>query len=262
MTAVQVHSVVEGPADAPVLLLSNSLGSDLSMWDPQLPALAARFRVVRYDTRGHGRSPAPAGDATIDDLTDDVVALLDRLGVARVHVVGLSIGGMTGLRLAVREPGRVASLAVLCSSAHTGNEQAWRDRAHTARTEGTGALAEAVVGRWLTPAHAAAHPELVTRLQEMVRGTDDEGYAGCCAAIAGMDQRADLPAITAPTLVVSGAQDPSLPPEHQQLIADAVPGARLVTVSPAAHIATIEQADLVTAALLAHLDTAIAGGPR
>jgi 3-oxoadipate enol-lactonase len=227
------------------------------MWDPQVPRLAERFRVVRYDTRGHGSSPAPAGDATIDDLADDVVALLDRLGVAQAHVAGLSIGGMTGLRLAVREPERVASLAVLCSSAYTGNEQTWRERAGTARTQGTGVLAETVASRWLTPGFAAAHPDLVARLQAMITAADDEGYAGCCAAIAAMDLRPDLARVAARTLVVSGADDPALPPEHQQVIADGVPGARLLSLSPAAHLANLEQPDQVTDALIAHAT----GGP-
>jgi 3-oxoadipate enol-lactonase len=252
VTAVEVHAVVEGPEGAPVLLLSNSLGADLAMWDPQVPALTEHFRVVRYDTRGHGRSPVPEGDSTIDDLADDVVALLDRLGVGTAHVAGLSIGGMTALRLAVREPQRVAALAVLCSSAYTGNEQSWRDRADTARKEGTGALADAVVGRWFTPAYAAEHPDLVARMRATIAGTSDAGYASCCAAIAGMDQRADLASITAPTLVVSGADDPALPPDHQQLIAEGIPGARLLTVSPGAHLANIEQAAQVTDALIAH----------
>ena len=252
MSAVQVHAEVEGPDDAPVLLLSNSLGADLAMWDPQVPALSRVFRVVRYDTRGHGRSPVPDADSTIDDLADDVVALLDRLDVERAHVAGLSIGGMTALRLAVREPHRVDTLAVLCSSAYTGNEQSWRERAHTARTQGTGALADAVVGRWFTPGYAAGHPDLVDRMRATIAGTSVEGYASCCAAIAGMDLRADLGSITAPTLVVSGADDPALPPEHQQLIADGIPGARLLTVSPGAHLANIERADQVTDALLAH----------
>jgi len=252
VTAVEVHAEVEGPDDAPVLLLSNSLGADLSMWNPQVPALAERFRVVRYDTRGHGRSPSVPGDATIDDLTDDVVALLDRLGVQQAHVAGVSIGGMTGLRLAVREPQRVLTLAALCSSAHTGNAASWADRARTVRAEGTAAIAEPVVARWLTPAHAAAHPGLVARLQAMVAAADDEGYAGCCAAIAAMDQRGDLHRISAPTLVVSGAEDQAVPPEHQQLITDLVPGARLLSLSPAAHLANLEQPDAVTAALIAH----------
>jgi 3-oxoadipate enol-lactonase len=252
VTVVEVHAVVEGPADAPVLLLSNSLGSDLSMWDPQVPALTERFRVVRYDTRGHGRSPSSRGDVTMDDLADDVVALLDRLGVAQAHVAGVSIGGMTGLRLAVREPQRVLTLAVLCSSAHTGNAASWEDRARTVRAEGTASIAERVVSRWLTPPYAAAHPDLVARLQAMVTAADDEGYAGCCAAIAQMDQRPDLHRIGAPTLVVSGAEDQAVPPEHQRLIADGVPGARLLTLSPAAHLANLEQPAAVAEALIAH----------
>ena len=235
MTAARVHAVVDGPDGAPVLVLSNSLGATHEMWDRQLPALTEHFRVVRYDTRGHGSSPVPDGPYTIDDLADDVVALLDRLGLGRVHMAGLSLGGMTALRLAVREPERIDRLAVLCSSAHTGNEQAWRERAETARTSGTGSLAETVVGRWLTP-----------------------GYAACCLAIAGMDQRADLASITAPTLVVSGAEDPALPPEHQEAIAGPIPGAELLTLSPAAHLANLEQDRRVTDALVAHFS----GGPR
>ncbi len=252
MPPIDVHAQVEGPPDAPVVLLSNSLGATLEMWAPQLAALTERYRVVRYDTRGHGRSPASQGDVTIDDLADDVLALLDRLQVARAHVVGLSVGGMTGLRLAVREPERVDRLVVLCSSAYTGNPDAWAERAVTARTQGTGALAEAVVGRWFTPSWAAAHPEVVTRMQAGIAAADDEGYAGCCAAIGGMDQRAGLASITAPTLVVSGSQDPALPPEHQQVIAAGIPGAQLLTVT-AAHLANIEQPRQVTDAVLAHL---------
>jgi 3-oxoadipate enol-lactonase len=252
VSAVEVHAVVEGPADAPVLLLSNSLGADLAMWDPQVPALTELFRVVRYDTRGHGRSPVPDGDSTIDDLADDVVALLDRLEVPAAHVAGLSIGGMTALRLAVREPQRVRTLAVLCSSAYTGNEQSWRDRAHTVRTEGTGAIADAVISRWFTPGFAAANPDLIARLRATFAAHPDEGYASCCAAIAAMDQRADLSRIAAPTLVVSGAEDAALPPEHQRVIAEGIPGARLLSLSPAAHLATIEQAQQVTDALITH----------
>jgi 3-oxoadipate enol-lactonase len=252
VTAVEVHAVVEGPADAPVLLLSNSLGADLGMWDPQVPGLTEHFRVVRYDTRGHGRSPVPAGDYTIDDLTDDVVALLDRLGVDRAHVAGLSIGGMTALRLAAREPQRVASLTVLCSSAHPGNEQNWRDRAATVRTQGTGAIADAVISRWSTPDFAAANPEVIARLRKTFAAHPDEGYAGCCAVLAGLDLRPDLGRVSARTLVVSGAEDLALPPEHQQLIAEGIPGAQFLSLSPAAHLANLEQATQVTDALIAH----------
>jgi len=255
MTAVEVDSTVDGPEDAPVVVLSNSLGATRGMWDPQVPALAERYRVVTYDTRGHGSSPAPPGPYSLDDLVDDVVALLDRLGVARAHVAGLSLGGMTALRLAARAPQRVHRLAVLCSSAKT-EPQGFLDRAAAARADGTAGFAPAVVGRWLTPVYAAAHPELVARLEAMIAGADDEGYAACAEVVGGVDLRADLGRITAPTLVVSGAEDPALPPDHQRLIAEGVAGAELLTVSPGAHLANLEQPLQVTGALLGHFDAA------
>src|SRR5215212_4391311 len=174
MTAVEVAFTEEGPADAPVVVLSNSLGATRGMWDPQVPALAERFRVVTYDTRGHGASPAPQGPYSLDDLVDDVVALLDRLGVGRAHVAGLSLGGMIGMRLAAREPSRVSRLAVLCTSA-TPDPQAFLARARAVRAEGTAPLAPGIVSRWLTPPYAAAHPDLVARLEAMIVGADDDG---------------------------------------------------------------------------------------
>jgi 3-oxoadipate enol-lactonase len=253
--AVAVSYTVDGPADAPVVVLSNSLGATRAMWDPQVPALAERYRVVTYDTRGHGKSPAPAGPYTIDDLTDDLVALLDEVGAARAHVVGLSVGGMTGIRLAARNPDRVARLAVLCSSAKP-DPKGFLDRAAAVRSGGTAAIAPTVVSRWLTPAYAADHPDLVARLEAMIAEADDEGYAGCCEAIAALDLRTDLGRITAPTLVVSALEDPALPPEHQRVIADGIPGADLLTVSPGAHLANLEQPLQITGALLAHLEGA------
>ena len=253
MSAVAVSYTVHGAPDAPVVVLSNSLGATRAMWDPQVPALAERYRVVTYDTRGHGESPAPAGPYTLDDLVDDLVALLDEVGAARAHVVGLSLGGMTAMRLAAREPGRVQRLAVLCTSAKA-DPQPFLDRARTVRAGGTAPLAPAVAARWLTPAFAAEHPDLVARLEAMIAGADDEGYAACCEVVAHMDLRDDLGRIAAPTLVVSGADDLALPPEHQRLIAEGIPGAELVTVSPGAHLANLEQTAGVTDALLAHLD--------
>ena len=256
MSAVEVHAAVDGPAGAPVVLLTGSLGSDLSMWDAQVPALAERFRVVRYDARGHGRSPVPPGPYGLDDLVDDAVALLDRLDVERAHVVGLSLGGMTALRLAAREPHRVDRLAVLCTSALLGPASAWAERAELVRAQGTAAVAEAVVDRWFTPALRAADPGLVERMRRMVADTPAEGYAACCAAIETMDLRADLPRIAAPTLAVAGADDPATPPEHLAAVASGVPGGRLLVLPQAAHLASVEQAAAVNAALLAHLDPA------
>ena len=255
--SVDVHYVVDAapdlPEDAPVVVLSNSLGTTHAMWDPQVPALAERLRVVRYDTRGHGRSPVPEGPYSIDDLADDLLALLDRLGVEKAHVVGLSLGGMTAMRLAARNPERVDRLAVLCTSAQLGPAQAWLDRAATVRAEGTGAVADAVVARWYTPAFAAAHPDRVEAAKAMISSIAPEGYASCCEAIAAMDLTGDLPDITAPTLAVAGADDPATPPEHLERIAAAVKDGRLLVVPQSAHIASQEQPEAVTRALLDHL---------
>jgi 3-oxoadipate enol-lactonase len=255
MTAVPVAYSVDGPADAPVVVLSNSLGATRGMWDPQVPALAERYRVITYDGRGHGESPAPSGPYTLDDLVDDVVALLDEVGAERAHLAGVSLGGMVGMRLAVREPQRVHRLVLLCTSASTDAGPS-RERAAAVRAGGTAPLAPAVVSRWVTPAFAVAHPDVVRRLEAMVAGADDEGYANCCEVVADVELRADLPRITAPTLVISGAQDQALPPEHQRVIAEGIPGAELVTLSPAAHIPTVEQPLQVSGAILGHLDAA------
>src|SRR3954453_15046746 len=259
MNAVEVDSTVTGPEDAPVVVLSNSLGATRAMWDPQVPALAERFRVVTYDTRGHGTSPAPAGPYALDDLVDDLLALLDRVGAERAHVAGLSLGGMVGMRLAAREPHRVHRLALLCTSAKT-DPQPVLHRPPPPRAAGTAPFAPAVASRWLTPPYAAAHPDLVARLEAMIAGCDDEGYAACCEVVAGMDLRDDLARITAPTLVVSAAEDLALPPEHQRAIADGIPGAELVTVSPGAHLANLEQTLETTGGLPGHFDAA--GDPR
>jgi 3-oxoadipate enol-lactonase len=229
------------------------------MWDPQVPGLAERYRVVTYDTRGHGESPAPAGPYTLDDLVDDLVALLDEVGAERAHVAGLSLGGMTAMRLAARDPQRVDRLALLCTSAKP-DPKPFLDRAAAVRSGGTAPLAATVASRWLTPPYAAEHPDLVAKLEAMIAGSDDAGYAACCEVVASVDLLADCARITAPTLVISGWEDPALPPEHQKLIAASIPGAELLTVSPGAHLANLEQTLQVTGALLGHFDTA--GGTR
>jgi 3-oxoadipate enol-lactonase len=243
MTAV--HHMVDGPASAPAVLLSNSLGTTLEMWDAQLPALTERYRVVRYDTRGHGRSPVPPGPYRLDDLVDDVLDLLDRLGIARVHFAGLSLGGMTGLRLAAREPDRVERLTVLCTSAHLPPASSWTGRAALVRAHGTAAIADAVLDRWFTPAY---QDRAAARL--MLESIPAEGYAGCCEAIAAMNLTADLPGITAPVLAIAGAGDPATPPDHLARIVAAVPYGRLLVIDGAAHLASMEQPAAVTDAIL------------
>lgn len=254
MTAIDAHHLTTGPADAPVVVLHASLGSSLAMWEPQVAALAERFRVVRYDLRGHGGSPRPPGPYTLADLAADVTTLLDHLGVERAHHVGLSLGGMVTMQLAATAPARVDRIVLCCTAAHLPPAQRWHDRAATVRAEGVRAVADAVVDRWLTDGLTARDPALVERLLAMVLRTSDEGYAGCCEAIGAMDLRDDVASITAPTLLVVGDQDPATPREHAEVIAAGVADARIVTVGPAAHLANVEQPDAVTRHILTHLD--------
>jgi 3-oxoadipate enol-lactonase len=251
---VIVHHVVTGPADAPPLVLSNSLGADLRMWDPQAEALAERFRLVRYDTRGHGGSPVPDGPYSIDHVGQDALALLDHLEIERAHWVGLSLGGMTGMWLAINAPERLDRLVLLCTSAQLGPAETWRERAETVRAQGTEAVADAGVGRWLTERFRAENPGTATWLRDMIAAAPDSGYAACCAVIEHMDLTPGLAGISAPTLVIAGAQDPATPPEHGERIAAAVDGARLEVLDPAAHLANVEQPEAVTRLILEHLE--------
>jgi 3-oxoadipate enol-lactonase len=263
---VAVHHVLDGPpGDAPedttedtaediVVVLSGSLGSDLRMWEPQVaPLVAAGFLVVRYDHRGHGGSPVPPGPYALSELGEDAIALLDRLGRDRVHWVGLSLGGMVGMWLGRHAPHRLASLTLCCTSARLGPPEMWARRAGVVRAEGTRAVADAAVSRWITDGYAEANPERVDWLRAMVAATPAEGYASCCAAIERMDLVADLPAITAPTLVISGSQDPATPVEHGRRIMEGVPGARLEILDPAAHLASVEQPEKTSQLIIDHV---------
>lgn len=254
MSAVAVHHVVEGPSEAPVLVLGGSLGSTLRIWDAQAARLSSRFRVVRFDTRGHGESPVPPGPYTIADLGQDVIALLDRLGVSKAHFCGVSLGGMIGMWLAAYAPDRIDRLVLCCTSARLGPPQTWADRARTVREQGAAALADTVVARWLTPEYAARNPGLARDLRDMIAATPAEGYAGCCGVIEHMDLTGILPTVRAATLVIAGADDPATPPAHGASIAAAIPGARMAIVPHAAHLANVEQADTVTALIMEHLD--------
>jgi 3-oxoadipate enol-lactonase len=252
--APDLNYLLEGPEDAPVLVLSNSLGTSLEMWDDLAPVLGDRFRLLRYDTRGHGRSPAPPGPYAIGDLGRDVVRLLDRLGIERASFCGLSVGGMTGMWLAAESPERVERLVLLCTSALLVPKSVWDERIATATEQGMTALVDGVIERWFTPAFRSENPATVEKMATTLRETDPEGYAGCCAAIRDMDLRDRLPSIEAPTLVVSGAEDPATPPEHGRLIRDAIPGARFEVVPGAAHIANVERPEEITQLILTHLE--------
>lgn len=253
MTAVAVHHVITGPEDASVLVLSNSMGADLRMWDGVIDTLSEHFRVVRYDTRGHGHSPSVPGPYSMDDLADDVVALLDTLGVAKAHLVGLSLGGMMGMRLAARDPERIDRLVLLCTGAFLEVGPAYTERAAQVRANGTGSVAEGVVSRWFTPSYLEEHPDIRAFHEQMCAATSPEGYAGSCEAIVTMDLRPDLPQIKAPTLAIAGEGDPATPPHYLREIAEGVPDGRLVVVPDAAHLAAAQQPAAVATAILEHL---------
>jgi 3-oxoadipate enol-lactonase len=249
-----LHYEIAGPDGAPPLLLGSSLGTTLAMWDGQL-ALAERLRLVRFDHRGHGRSPVPPGPYEIAGLGRDVIALMDSLALERASFCGLSIGGMVGIWLAAEAPERVDKLVLICTSAHVPPASLWRERAAAVRAAGTvEAIADGVVERWLTPGFAAAHPEARARLRAQLAGIDPAGYAACCGAIERTDLRPLLPRIAAPTLVISGADDPATPVAHQRAIAAAIGGARHEVVGPAAHIAAVEQPAAVNRLIREHLD--------
>ena len=246
------HHRVTGPEDAPVLVLSNSLGTTLNMWDPQVKPLSRHFRLVRYDTRGHGGSDTPPGPYSIDDVGRDVLELLDHLQVEKAHFAGLSLGGMTGQWLGINAPERVDKLVLLCTSPKMGPAQMWIDRAKTVREQGTEAIVDGTFERWFTEGFRAQHD--LGDLRAMFVGVPDEGYASCCAIIERMDLTDGLPNISAPTLVIGGAQDPATPPDdHAAVIAGAIPRARLEVLDPGAHLLNVERAQEVTDLIREHL---------
>jgi 3-oxoadipate enol-lactonase len=248
-----LHYDVTGPEDAPVLLMGGSIGTSLEMWDHQLP-LGDSLRLVRFDHRGHGRSPNPPSPWEIEDMGRDVLELIDRLGVERPSYCGLSLGGMVGMWLAANAPERIDRLVLLCTSPFMPPPALWQERSRSVLDAGSvEPLADAALERWLTADYAAANPGVRAWVRTMLVDTPATGYAACCGAIERMDLRPSLPSITAPTLVISGAQDPSTPPSDQALIAAAVPGARHEILDPAAHLAAVERADDVNQLILEHL---------
>ncbi|HEY3734869.1 MAG TPA: 3-oxoadipate enol-lactonase [Streptosporangiaceae bacterium] len=250
---------LDGPADAPVLVLGNSLGTSRAVWAPQLPALARHFRLLRFELPGHGEpaGPAPAGPYSIGDIGRAVLALLDRHGIGRACYAGISIGGMTGLWLAAHAPARIAALGLCCTSAYLPPAVAWRDRAALVRAAGMAPITGPALSRWFTPAFARADPAAVAGIAAMLAGTAPEGYAGCCEAIAAMDLRPVLGPVIAPTLVIAASEDPATPPAHGAQIARAIAGARLRVVRGAAHLANIQAPGPVTGALLDHLTASV-----
>ena len=240
---------MDGPAGAPVLVLSNSLGTAMAMWEDQVVALSQRFRVLRYDTRGHGASSVMPGDYSLDRLGRDVVELLDGLGVEKAHFCGLSLGGMTGQWLAIHAPERIDRLVIANSSSFMGPPESWQQRMATVREHGMSAITQAVLDRWFTPAFAASAAPGLARTREQLLATSPDGYAACCAAIRDMDLCPVVHLVSRPTLVIAGTLDPATPPDHAEGVATAIAGARLVALE-AAHLSNIEQPEGFTGALL------------
>ena len=242
----------DGPADAPVLVLSNSLGTNLSMWDPQIPALAARFRVLRYDTRGHGESAVTAGPYSITQLGRDVVGLLDGLGIERAHFCGLSMGGVIGMWLGVYAAERINRLVLCNTAAKIGTTEGWNTRIEMVRTKGMGAVAETQAQRWFTPAFTAKSQDVVASMRQMIANTSPDGYAANCGAIRDMDQRETISRIRARTLVIGGSHDPVIPAADVRYLTDTIQDAKLVELD-ASHLSNVEAADEFTKALLKFL---------
>jgi 3-oxoadipate enol-lactonase len=225
--------------------MSNSLAADLTMWDGQAETLAQTFRVIRYDTRGHGRTEATRGDYSLDLLVDDVLALLDTLDIDQVHFVGLSLGGMIGQSLSARAPQRVKSLTLCATFAQTSYEL-WDQRIAAVRASGLAPIVDATVERWLTAPFRATHDSVVKAARAMIGKTSIDGYAGCAAAIRDMDLAHAAEKITAPTLLIAGAEDPSATPDMMRDLHRRIRGAEFTMLPDAAHVFTLEKPQAVT----------------
>lgn len=247
---------VDGPAAAPALVFSNSLGTDWRMWDAQAAALIGRFRVVRYDTRGHGQSGVPAAPATIMRLGQDLLALLDHLQIERAHVCGLSLGGLTALWLAARHPERLQRLVLADTAARIGSTAGWEARIAAVRAGGMEAVRDAVVARFLSAAFRARRPDVTQAVSAMLTGTDPVGYMAACAALRDADLRAAVPTIRVPALIMAGALDAATPPAQAKALHSDLAGSELIIFPDAAHLANIEQPEAFTAALLTFLTAA------
>lgn len=243
-----INVEIEGKADAPVLMLSNSLGANLHMWDEQAKALSKHFRIVRYDQRGHGKSGTPDGIYSIERLGRDVLAILNSLELPRVHFCGLSMGGMTGMWIARFAPERFDKLVIANSAPKSQTPDSWNARIRAVRAGGIAAIADAVLGIWFTKQFREREPQTIARMREMMVANDAQGYCACAAAVRDMDQRWAIADIKLPTLIIAGRHDNGTPLSASEFMASRIAGSKL-TVLEAAHISNVEQPALFTAAL-------------
>ncbi len=248
----------DGPIDAPLLVLSNSLGTDHSMWEAQLPAFTRHFRVLRYDSRGHGASAAPPGPYTIEELGQDVLRLYEALGISRAHYCGLSMGGMVGMWLAANAPERVDRLVLCNTAARLGPPQLWDARIEAVRARGMPAIVSAVIVRWFTAPYLSQAPSVIDHMRQVLANTPEGGYIACCEAIRDMDLRAILSRIQAPTLVIAGSLDAASPPADGRFLATSIAGASYIELD-AAHMTNIEVAEDFTNAVVTFLTGGMEG---
>lgn len=246
------YHLVDG-AGTPVVLI-NALGTTLDMWAPQVDPLAEHFRLVRFDTRGHGGTAAEAGDWTVGDLAEDVTDLLEGIGADRAHVVGASLGGAIAMTMALRHPDRVDRLVLMGTAPKLGTIASWHERARTVKAEGCEALADATMGRWFSPRFHTEHPETVAEFRERFVACDADGYASCCEALAKFDLRGRLDGIGAQTLVVYGTEDETVAPADAEDIAEEIAGAELMAVEGAKHLVSAERPGVVNERLIEFLN--------
>jgi 3-oxoadipate enol-lactonase len=244
---------VEGVSDGTHVLLINSIASTRELWARQMPALSGRYRVIRYDARGHGFSSAPPGEYTIDQLGRDALAILDDVGVPSAHVCGISLGGLTAQWLGINAPARVTGLVLANTGARIGSIDSWNERMALVRAKGMGAVAELTIPRWFSPEFQQRDPETVHAFRAMIQSCPQEGYLGCCAALRDADLRERIAEIARPTLVIASTADAATPAEGLAFIRDRIPGAHMVTVE-SRHLSNIECAEEFAGALLDFLD--------
>jgi 3-oxoadipate enol-lactonase len=250
VNGARIHYRLDGPADAPVVMLSNSLMSNHGMWDPQLPALLARFRVLRYDTRGHGESEVTPAPYRIEQLADDAAALIEAVGLQAVHFVGLSMGGMIGQQLAVRHPGKVLSLSLCDTASEMPPPAMWNQRIADARAGGIDALVDGTIKRWFVAGFIEREPDTIAWVRRMIATTPVEGYVGCASAVRDMSQTHLLRQIQAPTQVIVGREDPACTLAASEVLQREIAGATLHVIDDAAHLANIEKPELFTRLLV------------
>jgi 3-oxoadipate enol-lactonase len=252
---ISMHYTLNGAAGAPVVTLSHSLATHLGMWEPQVAALAAQYRVLRYDTRGHGETDAPGGAYSLDLLAEDAKALLSALGIERTHFIGLSMGGMIGQLLALKHLEMLRSL-ILCDTSSRVPPEAkpmWDERIRVAETQGMEPHVEPTIGRWFTAPFLKGRPDVVEGVRSMIRGTKPQGYIGCGHAIKALDLTDQLQRISVPTLVIVGEDDPGTPVAAARTIHERITGSEFVILKSASHLSNIEQADAFNTAATAFL---------